>query len=199
MPQHIVVPAVRGEARRLAGHAQVRPGAHRRPPESAESLRGGCDGRERAPRECCDAHHLPDERRGRESPGGWLQLLSGFGELKSQSAISTRQIALHSRPGPVAKDEGAGVAMDANAAERHERIIARSRTKCAGRIERPKTKAEPRPGESVPPRRRGLDDLLQRLERRPTKGKEQVGRRRRVGRQVLWSLLDCPMRCRLSH
>ncbi len=64
-------------------------------------------------------------------------------------------------------------APDANAAERRERIIARSRAKYAGRIERPATKADPKPGDNVPPRRGGLDELLERLDRKPTKDKER--------------------------
>jgi hypothetical protein len=60
-------------------------------------------------------------------------------------------------------------APDANAVERRERIIARSRAKYAGRIERPPAKAEPKPEDNAPSRRGGLDELLGRLERSPKK------------------------------
>ena len=64
-------------------------------------------------------------------------------------------------------------APDGNAAERRDRIIARSRAKYAGRIERPAKKAEPKPGADEQPRGGGLDELLGQLDRKPTKDKER--------------------------
>jgi hypothetical protein len=60
-------------------------------------------------------------------------------------------------------------APDANAVERRDRIIARSRAKYAGRIERPAAKAEPKPEDNVTAPKGGLDELLGRLERSPKK------------------------------